>query len=210
MRKLCDRTGTLLIFDEVITGFRVGLTGAQGLLNVQADLVTFAKAIASGFPVAAITGRADVLDLLADGGVVHGGTYNPGVSAMAAARATLEILVREDPYPKLYEAASSLMVGIRSAARKVGIDLAVEGAGPVFHTRFGPPAVVTDLRTFDEGSNVDARRAFVRALQDRGIRITGRGTWFLSTAHTTEDIEFTVSAVEGAMAAVAELGVAAR
>jgi glutamate-1-semialdehyde 2,1-aminomutase len=204
-RELCDRAGALLIFDEVITGFRVDLGGAQTLLGVRPDLATFAKAIASGYPVAAIAGRADVMDLL-DDRVVHGGTYNTGLTAMAAALATLETLVRENPYPKLYETGTMLMNGIARCAAEVGVQLSVEGLGPVFHTRFGEPGQVTDLRSFDKHSDVDARRRFVRELQDRGVRITARGTWFLSTSHTGHDVAFTIERVKSALKAVIEGG----
>jgi glutamate-1-semialdehyde 2,1-aminomutase len=209
-RELASRAGALLIFDEVITGFRVDLGGAQTLLGVRPDLATFAKAMASGYPVAAIAGRAEVMDLLDEGGVVHGGTYNTGLSAMAAALATLETLIRDNPYPALYETGNMLMSGIARAATEVGVQLSVEGLGPVFHTRFGQPGSVTDSISFDADSDVEARRVFVRALQDRGVRITARGTWFLSTSHTDDDVAFTIEAVKSALKEVGEASLIAR
>ena len=97
VREACTRNGTILIFDEVITGFRLAPGGAQERFGVTPDLATFGKAIANGFPVAAIAGRADLMDLFATGGVVHGGTYNAQPIAMAATVATLKSLT-----PSLY------------------------------------------------------------------------------------------------------------
>jgi glutamate-1-semialdehyde 2,1-aminomutase len=199
VRELCDQAGAVLIFDEVITGFRVDLRGAQGYLGVRPDLATFAKAIASGYPVGVIAGRADIMELLATGGVVHGGTFNTGLSAMAAAVATLKALLSDDFYPRLFEQGQTLMDKILTAATEIGVELSVEGLGAVFHTRFGPPGGVTDLKTFNERSSVGATQAFVRALQDRRVRIPSRGTWFLSAAHTADDIHSTADAVRGAL-----------
>jgi glutamate-1-semialdehyde 2,1-aminomutase len=98
VREACTRTGTILIFDEVITGFRLAPGGAQELFGVTPDLSTFGKAIANGFPVAAIAGRADLMDMFTSGGVVHGGTYNAQPIAMAATAATLKSLT-----PALYK-----------------------------------------------------------------------------------------------------------
>src|SRR5439155_8284246 len=92
LRELCTRYGVVLIFDEVITGFRVALGGAQELYGVTPDLATFAKGIAAGFPLSAIAGRRDIMDLIARGVVLHGGTYNTHPVVMAAANATVKHL----------------------------------------------------------------------------------------------------------------------
>lgn len=196
VRDLCDRWGAVLIFDEVITGFRICLGGAQELFGVKPDLAVFAKAMGSGFPIAALVGRRDILSLLAEGHVMHGGTYNTGTSAVAAGCATLRTLRDHNPYPSLLRAGQSLMQAIGAMAERRGIELAVEGPGSVFHTRFGPSGGVHDAKTFAERSDVVLRRQFVTALQDEGVRITSRGTWFLSTAHSDEDLDRTVEAVD--------------
>src|SRR5690349_11914255 len=93
---LCRAKGALFICDEVITGFRVGLTGAQGRFGVTADLAIYAKAVAAGFPLAMVAGRRDVMDTLLDKGVMHGGTYNGNVQSMAAALAALDVLEADE------------------------------------------------------------------------------------------------------------------
>jgi glutamate-1-semialdehyde 2,1-aminomutase len=196
--ELCRDSGTLLVFDEVITGFRVGLGGAQARLGVPADLAVYAKALGSGFPVAALAGRAELLDLTRDV-VMHGGTYNTGVSATVAALATVRTLAQDDPYPGIYRTGETLMEGLRTVAEKRGVDLAVEGLGPVFHTRFGPKGGVHDLRTFRERSDGDLGRRFIVALQDEGVRVTPRGTWFVSAAHDDGDIDRTLEAAGRAL-----------
>jgi glutamate-1-semialdehyde 2,1-aminomutase len=202
VRRLADTYGVILIFDEVITGFRVGIGGAQGLLDVKPDLATFAKALASGFPMAALAGRLDLMSMLADGVVMHGGTYNTGLTATAAALATMRLLISSDPYPAIYRSGEILMEGISAAAHSLDVPLVVEGLGPVFHTRFGPPEQVHDFKSYHANSDTSLRRTFVKLLQDQGIRITSRGTWFMSTAHTDDDIDRTLARVERALAGV--------
>lgn len=111
VRELCEKNGALLVLDEVITGFRVRLGGAQELLDVRGHLTVYAKAMASGFPVAALAGPADVMDLLATPAVMHGGTYNTGISAVAAALATVRVLRDTNPYPQMMEVGGG--VGLR-------------------------------------------------------------------------------------------------
>ena len=113
VRAACDETGTVLIFDEVITGFRLGPGGAQGRFGVTPDLAVFAKAIASGFPVAAVAGRADIMELFTQG-VVHGGTYNGQAVAMAACVATLERLRQPGTYERIEAQGRRLMEGTRA------------------------------------------------------------------------------------------------
>ena len=114
VRDACTKAGTVLIFDEVITGFRLGPGGAQERFGVTPDLAVFGKAIANGFPVSAVAGRADLLDLLVMGGVVHGGTYNAQCIAMAATVATLRQLTPE-LYAGIAERGTRLMNGMRQA-----------------------------------------------------------------------------------------------
>src|SRR5690606_27776119 len=130
------RTGTLLIFDEVITGFRLGPGGAQGLFGVTPDLAVFGKAIANGFPVAAIAGRGDLLDRFATGGVLHGGTYNAQAVSMAATVATLTALTPR-AYADLAARGERLKTGIAERLDRAGIRAVVAGFPEVFHVGFG-------------------------------------------------------------------------
>jgi glutamate-1-semialdehyde 2,1-aminomutase len=194
----------VLIFDEVITGFRVGLGGAQALLGITPDLATFAKAMGAGFPISCLAGKAELMELIGSGRVMHGGTYNSNVVSVVAAVTALEELSAENggAYERLYKLGGRLMEELRRIARSRGVPLLVQGLGPVFHTAFTSVAAITDYRSY---CSADAGRLsrFVSALFDRGVRITGRGTWFLSTAHTDADVEITLDAADKALEAVA-------
>jgi glutamate-1-semialdehyde 2,1-aminomutase len=200
-REACTRHGAILIFDEVITGFRLAAGGAQERFGVTPDLATFGKAIANGFPVAALAGRGDLLDLFATGGVVHGGTYNSQCVSMAATVATLQSLT-----PSLYETIEGrgrrLMKGIESALDRAGIRAVVTGFAGVFHVGFGleaPARNYRDLTRLDRPAYV----AFTTALLRRGVRALERGAWFLSIEHDEAVIDATLEAVEDAAREVA-------
>jgi glutamate-1-semialdehyde 2,1-aminomutase len=197
VREACTRHGTILIFDEVITGFRLAPGGAQELFGVTPDLSTFGKAIANGFPVAAIAGRADLLDMYVSGGVVHGGTYNAQPIAMAATVATLQSLK-----PSLYEEiavnGTRLMNGMREIFARHGVKAVVEGFPQVFHVAFGLEQPARDYRDLAR-MNRQAYVAFTTALLHRGVRALERGAWFMSIAHDDAVVASTLEAVEGAV-----------
>ena len=199
-RELTSANGTLLIFDEVITGFRVGPRGAQGRLGITPDLATFAKAMGSGFPIAALAGRRDLMELTT-GRVLHGGTYNANVSSIAAANATLRLLATDGGamYERMERLGEQLMDGLRGHATRLGVDLWVQGLGTVFNTTFGS-GPLRDYRAY-AGTDLARQRRFLIALQDRGVRVTARGTWFLSSAHDETDIGHTLTAAADALAA---------
>jgi len=194
-RQLCSEHGTVLIFDEIITGFRVGLHGAQGRLGVTPDLAAFGKAVASGFPVACVAGRTDLFDPVATGRVMHAGTFNAYPVGMAAARATLAVL--SDPARRVYEGMTDLgtmlLDGIRAAARDAGVNLHAQGLPMLMSTAFTDVPEIRDHR--DTTGNDAARlRALVRGLIERGVRIAPRGNLMLSAAHTDADVTATVAA----------------
>jgi glutamate-1-semialdehyde 2,1-aminomutase len=193
----CREYGTLLVFDEVITGFRLGPSGAQGRLGVTPDMAVFAKAIANGFHVAAVTGRADIMDLCTQG-VVHGGTYNSQPVAMAACIATLERLRQPGAFDAMETRGRRLMDGIGEHLRSAGIPSVVTGYPQIFHVGFGltePARNWSDLRRMDRPRYV----AFTTALLRRGVRALERGAWFLSTEHDDAVIDATLEAVAGAV-----------
>jgi glutamate-1-semialdehyde 2,1-aminomutase len=198
----CRKHGALLIFDEVITGFRLGREGAQKRFGVTPDLSIFAKAIANGFPVAAIVGRADLLDMFATGGVLHGGTFNAQPVTMAAMVATQKALT-----PEGYEAASKrgvrLRDGIREILKNAGIKAQVTGFELMFHVALGldvPARNYRDLLKIDKALYV----RFAHALLKRGVRILERGAWFVSFEHDEAVIDATLEAVRGAVTEIAE------
>jgi glutamate-1-semialdehyde 2,1-aminomutase len=201
VRAACSSAGTLLVFDEVITGFRLHRSGAQALFGVTPDLALFAKAIANGFPVAALCGRADLMNLMAHGGVMHGGTFNAQPVAMAAMLATQAALT-----PERFDEAGArgvrLQDGVRDALDRAGVKAIVTGFPLVFHVAFGldvPARSYRDIASSDRA----AYARFAHALLRRGVRALERGAWFVSTAHDDATIAETIGIVEEAARAVA-------
>lgn len=197
----CRRQGTLLVFDEVITGFRLHAGGAQALFGVTPDLAIFAKAIANGFPVAAIAGRADLLDRFATGGVLHGGTFNAQCVSMAALLATQQALTPEH-FEHTGARGLRLQDGIRSILAELGIKAQVTGFPLMFHVALGldrPARNYRDIARRDHATYV----RFAHALLQRGVRALERGAWFVSSAHTDDVIDATLDAVRGAAREIA-------
>jgi glutamate-1-semialdehyde 2,1-aminomutase len=193
----CRKQGALLIFDEVITGFRLGPAGAQGRFGVTPDFSIFAKAIANGFPVAAIVGRADLLDMFVTGGVLHGGTFNAQPVAMAAMVATQEALT-----PRHYETSSKyglrLRDGIAAILKDAGIQAQVTGFELMFHVGFGLEAPARNYRDLLK-SDKPAYARFAHALLKRGVRVLERGAWFVSSEHDDAVVDASLEAVRGAV-----------
>ncbi len=193
----CRKHGAILIFDEVITGFRLGREGAQKRFGVTPDLSIFAKAIANGFPVAALVGRADLLDMFVTGGVLHGGTFNAQPVTMAAMVATQKALT-----PELYEAWSRrgvrLRDGIRDILNAAGIKAQVTGFELMFHVAFGLDAPARNYRGLLKADKPRYVK-FAHALLKRGVRVLERGAWFVSSVHDDAVIDATLEAVRGAV-----------
>lgn len=205
LRDLCTRYGAVLIFDEVITGFRLAVGGAQEYFGVTPDLATFAKAMGGGMVVSAVAGRADILKLFGEGDTVHAGTYNSNPLSMAGTVAALEMLVKDDgaELKKAHASGTRLMQGLRDLAKTTGSALTVRGLPPVFQVSFMPDgaAPVVDFRSSLQ-ADVQKGQAFWAALHERGIRTTARNFWFLSTAHSEADVETTLDVAAEALAAV--------
>jgi glutamate-1-semialdehyde 2,1-aminomutase len=195
LRRVSSAHGSLLIFDEVITGFRTGLGGAQKWFGVTPDLAIFGKAMASGYPISVLCGKREYMRHIADGSVIHAGTMNSCNPCVAAALATLDILEREEVATRIRELGLVLMQGLRDAATRAGQPLLVQGLGPMFHTGFTPHSKVTDLRGV---LSYDKARygAFVNGMQERGIRLIGRGLWYISGAHVRTDIDRAITTAE--------------
>jgi glutamate-1-semialdehyde 2,1-aminomutase len=192
LRELCDGYGIVLIFDEVITGFRLGLGGAQKFFEVTPDLAVFGKAMASGYPISVLAGRRKFMQPIAEGKVIHAGTMNAGNPTVAAALATLDVLERDGVHQRLFDLGQRLMNGLRDASQRAGHPLLVQGMGPMFHTGFTALASVRDFRdtlSYDKGKFA----RFVAGMQDRNIRLIGRGLWYVSGAHTEADIDLAVT-----------------
>lgn len=197
----CRKHGTILIFDEVITGFRLGQKGAQGRFGITPDLSLFAKAIANGFPVAAVVGRADLMDMFSTGGVLHGGTFNSQPVAMAAMVATQQALT-EEHYEKTSVYGVRLRDGIRDILKDAGIKAQVTGYELMFHVGFGLDAPAHNYRDLARADKAGYSR-FSHALLRNGVRVLERGAWFVSSEHNDEVVDKTLEAVRAAAKEVA-------
>ncbi len=206
VRQLCDQHGVVLIFDEVITGFRVAPGGAQALLGVTPDLAVYAKALGAGYPIAALAGKREIMQLIGRGDVLHGGSYNTNVVSTIAALHALEELDRDDgaAYLEMERQGNVLMEGLRRLAKRIGNKLLVQGLPTAFNTCFTDRREIVDYRDYAQHTDAECLRFFLKVLQDHGVRVTSRGTWFLSTAHTDQDIEDTLAAAEIALQTVRE------
>lgn len=207
LRRLCDQHGALLYFDEIITGFRLGLGGAQGHFGVTPDLATFAKAMAGGFATAALAGRRDVMERLTRD-VNHSGTFNGNVISMAAAAAALAELERDDgaAYRHMESLGADLMAGARAIARRLDLPLLVQGLPAAFHLAFTELPAIRDYRDYALHCDRERYARLKVALLRRGVRVLDRGIWYLSAAHTPAQVERTLEALEAAMREVRDGG----
>jgi glutamate-1-semialdehyde 2,1-aminomutase len=206
LRQLCDDHGTLLIFEEVMTGFRVGLHGAQGRFGITPDLTALGKVIGGGLPVGAFGGRRDIMRQLSPVGPVYqAGTLSGNPLATAAGLATLEIISGPGFHEALEQRTESLVNGLRERARAADIPLATNQVGAMFGLFFTDvPAVRTfaDVRACD----TDRFARFFNAMLDHGVYLAPSAfeAGFLSAAHDDAAIGATLDAAERAFATLTE------
>jgi glutamate-1-semialdehyde 2,1-aminomutase len=194
--ELCRRHGALLVFDEVITGFRLGPAGAAGLFGVIPDLAVYGKAMAAGWPVAALAGRADCLERLGTAAVNHSGTFNGNVMAAAATLATLASLDEDPPYERIDSVGRALMDGLSALADDASVPLHVQGFPAAFHVSFGGGDVV-DLRSLQR-LDAERYRRLAGRLVDAGVWVARRGIWYVSAAHGAREVDVTLERAAGA------------
>jgi glutamate-1-semialdehyde 2,1-aminomutase len=202
LRELCTAEGALLIFDEVMTGFRLGHGGAQELLGVRPDLSCFGKVIGGGLPVGAVGGKAEIMDYFAPVGPVYqAGTLSGNPLAMAAGLAQLKTLAEENIYAKLEELGRELEEETRAALKATGLQYSFYRYGSMFCLFFTERPV----RNWSDARSADLPRfaRFFHALLDRGVYIAPSQfeTGFLSAAHTREDVATTARALREALRA---------
>jgi len=199
VRELCDQYGIVLIFDEVITGFRLARGGAVEKYGVVPDLATYGKAMAGGWPVAALAGRADLMEPFGAGSVNHSGTFNGSLMAAAAVVATQRLLIDDSPYERIDAYGRELMAQLAKIGERHDIPLRVQGVPAAFHVSFGDPTPVCDLRTLN---TLDLGRyaAFASRLADNGLWLAQRGIWYVSAAHGDAEFADTVERIESALA----------
>ncbi|WP_019938082.1 glutamate-1-semialdehyde 2,1-aminomutase [Bordetella sp. FB-8] len=204
LRDLCSRHGAVLIFDEVMTGFRVGPQGMQGLTGVRPDLTTLAKIIGGGMPVGAFGGRADLMAHIAPlGGVYQAGTLSGNPVAVAAGLATLRLIGQPGFYDALGERTARLAEGLQARARAAGVAFSAQSIGGMFGLYFS--AQVPD--TFDAVSACDAAlfKRFFHAMLDRGVHFAPSAfeAGFVSATHDQAVLQATFDAAEQAFAELA-------
>lgn len=200
LREVTAREKALLIFDEVMTGFRLGLDGAQGRFGIQPDLSCFGKVIGGGLPVGAFGGRREIMDYLApEGPVYQAGTLSGNPLAMAAGIAALSALAEGDGYRRLEELGDRLEAGMNEAAKSSPVPVRFQRIGSMFCTYFTDTPVhnLSDAM----GSNREAFAAFFHAMLEQGIYLAPSQfeAGFLSAAHTESDVDRTIEAAKCAL-----------
>ncbi len=187
VRELCDRHGVVLIFDEVICGFRLAPGGGSELFGVTPDLAVYGKAMAGGWPVAAFGGRGELMDRFGTGEVNHSGTFNGSVMAAAATVATLQLLDDDPPYKRIAAHGEALMAGLCGLAEAHEVPLRLQGLPVAFHASFGPPEPVWDFRGLQR---LDGERyaTLARDFAGHGLWVAGRGVWYVSAAHGEDEL----------------------
>ena len=196
LREVCDQSGALLIFDEVMTGFRLGLAGAQGYYNIKPDLTTLGKVIGGGMPVGAFGGRKDVMSHIAPlGPVYQAGTLSGNPVAMAAGLATLKKIQATGFYKPLFAATIILVEGLQQVAEETGIPFTTNHVGTMWGGFFTEASSVSNFRQVMACDTARFNRFFHGMLQ-QGVNLAPASyeAAFMSAAHTRDDIDFTLSA----------------
>jgi glutamate-1-semialdehyde 2,1-aminomutase len=203
LEELAHANGILFILDETVTGFRIAPGGCQEYYRLSPDLVTFGKALGCGLPVAALCGRAEVMDALQWGGVLHYGTHNGSRIGMYAARANLRVLTRDDnaAFAHTWRIAERLCDGLTSLFRHKGVPAIVQRVGPMFQVMFTDQAAIGDYREFCQFVDRAAFQKFVLSLFPFGVYMSPSAALhsIVTLAHTDADVDLTLEAAEKAL-----------
>jgi glutamate-1-semialdehyde 2,1-aminomutase len=195
VRELCDKYEIVMIMDEVKTGFRIAKGGAQEYFDVKADLVCYAKCLGNGFPVAAISGKREIMSEVAPGKIPHGGTYAANVIAMAAAEAVLDI-INKGALEKVFTHGEKLMKGWKEILTDAGIPHIVQGPTAMPGIVFTEETECTEYRHWAEGDH-ELYEKIIQKLMEKGVMPDkdSREPWFISAAHTDSDADFALNAL---------------
>jgi glutamate-1-semialdehyde 2,1-aminomutase len=205
MRKLCDQYGSVLIFDEVMTGFRVGLGSAQGLYGISPDLSTFGKVVGGGMPLGAFGGRRDIMEKIAPlGPVYQAGTLSGNPLSVAAGLATLQKVQVPGFYEALAAKTAALTKGLQAAAQRQGIKFCAQSVGGMFGLYFAaePPFTYAEVMASDKA----AFNRFFHAMLEKGVYLAPSAfeAGFVSAAHSDADIAATIAAAEAVFGEMAK------
>jgi glutamate-1-semialdehyde 2,1-aminomutase len=203
LQDLAHAHGILFILDETVTGFRIAPGGCQEHYKLSPDLVTFGKALGCGLPVAALVGRAEVMDALAWGGVLHYGTHNGSRIGMYAARANLRVLTRDNnaAFNHTWRIAERLCDGLSSLFKRKGVPAIVQRVGPMFQLMFTEQSAIRDYREFCRFVDRAAFQKFVLSLFPFGVYASPSASLhsIVTLAHTDADVDLTLQAAEKAL-----------
>ena len=200
VKKLCEENGSLLAFDEVITGFRILKGSAIKFFGVEPDLATFAKSFAGGFPIAMLAGSRKIMDLVGEGKVYHGGSFNSNVASIAAANISLEKMLKDEGFfESLDQKGRVLIDGIQKISKDLNSDIHVQGLGSVFSISFTDKDHIKDWRDHFNFCNEKKYKIFCEIMFKKGIRLSSNGRVHLSTSHSLEDIEETLKKIKSSL-----------
>jgi glutamate-1-semialdehyde 2,1-aminomutase len=202
--ELTHAAGAVLIFDEVVTGFRLGLGGAQERYGVTPDIATFGKAVGAGLPLSITAGRREIMELVADGRVPHVGTFNCAAPSAAAAAAAIGIYRDQSPgfYDRLERVSALLASGLQEAAQEAGVPLKLHQVGSLLQTFFTDPGRRIDSYADTAAADSERSARFSELMLDRGVMVLPRGWWFLSSEHSETEVATTVEAARDAFAQI--------
>jgi glutamate-1-semialdehyde 2,1-aminomutase len=205
LRELTIKYDVLLIFDEVLTGFRVAKGGAQELYGVKPDLACFAKALGGGAPVAAVTGKRELMSMIAPGRVAFGGTYNANPLSLAASKATLETLFANDgdAFRRMTDISSKLKAGLTETFKAAAYNAVVNAVGPLLSVYFTKLRKISSYRQAIQ-SDQEKYRRFRNEMMKRGVYMhpDGLERLLLSAVHTEREVEETITAAEDSLRAL--------
>lgn len=205
MIDLCHRTGAVSIFDEVITGFRVALGGAREYFEQIPDLSVYGKAIAGGFSVAAVGGHREIFDVIRDGRTGHFGTYNGSPINVAASIATIDMLSEPGVYARMHEYGFGIREALEREANSYHRPIVTTGTGSVFGVHFGqtePPRNYRDTLKTD----METYAKFRHHMLQNQVQLLPDGRWYVGAAHTSGELEKTLTAIERSFKAIAQEG----
>jgi glutamate-1-semialdehyde 2,1-aminomutase len=202
MREMTKGCGAMLIFDEVVTGFRYAPGGCQEIFGIEPDISTFGKALGAGFPIGAVAGPRAILDHLKWGEhmVLHYGTFNGHRLTMKVVAANLDLLFAKDAYKKFHAVGDAAIAGLRNVFQRRGISAIVQGFGPMFQIYFTQKDAIHDYREYCAYADTARYSRFIHLLLDCGIYMTPSNGlhWIISTVHTEQDVEKLTKAADEA------------
>lgn len=196
IRRLTQENGIMMILDEVVTGFRLALGGAQEVFKIRPDLATYAKAMGGGFPISAIAGKKEIMEHMKPGEVLHGGTYNGNPMSLAASNATIDVLSVKGGavYKKMHRIGNEILKGHQDAIAETRTEAIAQGGGPVLQLYFTNLKKIRNYRDYCK-TDPEKYRHYQKEMAKRGVWFGPEVHFFISAVHSDEDANRTIEAV---------------